>query len=178
MIDYESQIVTIIKEIRKLANQAYSQGCNDGKTVESEFHIKNEYQRGYDEAKVEFYNNRYQEGLDDAWIIARKIICGGIGDYTKEQLREIFGNGNQYAILKHFTIFDVIKKIKEYENKCENECENTSDNPMGCGECYECQIEKPIKCEILQNECIYTKDKKVLCTKCPVFNAFWKGRGE
>ena len=174
MKDYGNYVALILntakKEVVNLANEAYKTGYNDCNS--------NRYIQGYEEAKSEFYDNRYQQGLDDAWIIARKIICGGIGDYTKEQLREIFGNGNQYAILKHFTIFDVIKKIKEYENKCENECENTSDNPMGCGECYECQIEKPIKCEILQNECIYTKDTKVMCSKCPVFNAYWKGRGE
>ena len=31
------------------------------------------YIQGYEEAKAEFYENRYQEGLQDAWELAQKI---------------------------------------------------------------------------------------------------------
>ena len=215
MKDYGNHVAMILntakKEVVNLANEAYKTGYNDCNS--------NRYIQGYEEAKSEFYDNRYQQGLDDAWIMARKIVCDGVGDYTSEQRREIFGNGSAFAVLKHFTVFDAKKKIEDYEEikAAQEAAKIIEDEKKSCYECkyyseaYEsCNYngvkhcvhdeekqvneleeiiadlearhkdENPdnIKCEIIQNDCIYTKDTKVMCSKCPVFNAYWKGRGE
>ena len=118
MKDYGNHVALILntakKEVVNLANEAYKAGYQDraGDLDKAE---DDGYKLGYAEARAEFYDNRYQAGLFDAWIMARKIVCDGVGDYTSKQRREIFGNGSAFAVLKHFTVFDAKKKIEDYE---------------------------------------------------------------
>lgn len=61
----------------------------------------------------------YEDGLNDAWEVARKIVClASDGGYSVSELMKIFGSDNIASdkILKHNTAAEVIAKIEEYEN--------------------------------------------------------------
>lgn len=62
----------------------------------------------------------YEDGLNEAWEVARKIACLPMHDgYKTGELEEIFGISCESEIFKRNTAAEVIAKIKEYENRIE-----------------------------------------------------------
>lgn len=60
----------------------------------------------------------YDKGLADAWEAARKITCEvKYGGFTREEIREIFGETYASDIMVKFTASEAIAKIKEYEEQ-------------------------------------------------------------
>lgn len=59
----------------------------------------------------------YEDGLNDAWKAARKILCES--GYNFEKLEDIFGFHTLDGILNIFTASEAIAKIEEYENRIE-----------------------------------------------------------
>ena len=61
----------------------------------------------------------YNKGLDDAWVLARKI--GGstdFGGYDCAQMGEIFGSANSCRIFDKYTSCqEALAKVQEYEKK-------------------------------------------------------------
>ena len=87
------------------------------------------YEKGYDKGledginKVNTYDadlkaEAYNKGLEDAWNITRKIYyCESDGGYSYDELDKIFGTKSCQRILKSFTAFEVMEKVKAYEEK-------------------------------------------------------------
>lgn len=60
----------------------------------------------------------YESGLKDAWEATRKICCTPTdGGFTVDKLKKIFGTGVLCHVVKKFEVEEVVKKIKEYEEK-------------------------------------------------------------
>ena len=70
------------------------------------------YEQGYQEAKTEFYENRYQEGLQDAWELIGKII-----NMSLSRRKEILGDYTYYDIIQKNTASESLEKIKAYEQE-------------------------------------------------------------
>lgn len=65
-------------------------------------------------------NKTYEDGLNEAWEAAIKIVClPSAGGYSASELMDIFGelDISSEHLLKHNTCAEVIAKIKEYENR-------------------------------------------------------------
>lgn len=59
-----------------------------------------------------------QEGAEEAWEIARKIVLPlNKREYTKDELREIFVEDSFYEILWHNTFSEVRAKIEKWEKR-------------------------------------------------------------
>lgn len=72
------------------------------------------YEQGYQEAKTEFYENRYQEGLQDAWEMTLKVI-----DMSLSQRKAILGDYSFYDSIQKNTASEALEKIKAYEQRIE-----------------------------------------------------------
>lgn len=60
------------------------------------------------------------EGLNDAWELARKItLSTSDGGYSCEELENIFGYRSPASIFKAFTPQEALAKVKEYEERNE-----------------------------------------------------------
>ena len=72
--------------------------------------IRADYQKQVDEA--------YQQGLDDAWEAARKIVLdpNEVGT-SYPDLFAMFGNRSIQSVFRNYTASQVIVKLKAYEDK-------------------------------------------------------------
>lgn len=90
-------------DVEAIRDEAYDKGLNDGWT-----NVHNECEAAY------------QNGLYNAWDVARKIMLseadGGIQWKLKEQW---FGKFTIYDIFKDVPAMDVIEKIRQYEQEKE-----------------------------------------------------------
>ena len=87
------------------------------KEIEQQIHelAKKMYQAGYADGN-NTKGEAYQEGLNDAWECARKLICDC--NYPNNHLRMAVVKGN--TLVKFFTettASEAIQKIKDYEEK-------------------------------------------------------------
>lgn len=80
---------------------------------------KEAYQKGYETGYEDGYNEpgknqqeAYQRGLADAWDAARKIVIGDINF-----IGSAFGSGTRSGIIRDLTASEVIKVLKDYEQK-------------------------------------------------------------
>lgn len=58
-------------------------------------------------------NKTYEDGLNEAWEAAKKIVC--TDGYRWRELGEIFGTHTMHSIFNSYTASEVIDKIKNYE---------------------------------------------------------------
>ena len=66
---------------------------------------------------LEQNDDRYRDGLNDAWECAKKIVCT---DSCDRKMNNIFDDDFYYAktnILNKYSASEAISKIKEYEEK-------------------------------------------------------------
>ena len=69
------------------------------------------------ETVSEILTEKYEQGLNDAWELARKIIVNPVdGGYSISELRDIFGKGIT-NIVCGLTAKEAILKVEDYENK-------------------------------------------------------------
>ena len=109
-------------------NQGYEDGLKDGKESVQ-----------IDESTA------YKAGLEAAWELARKLYNLGFNDTRKE----IFGEkyGLPIDIIKHFSVDEVMTKIKDIPIRC--------------------------RCEILHDKCPYYGKK---CQDCNLYTAFHEAK--
>lgn len=95
-------------DLDAVRNEAYEKGVQDTK------------QYWVDAPRSCAYKLGYENGLNDAWDAARKIVLsredGGLFNY--ESRKAVLGCGN-YMALKKFLAQEVIEKIRQYEQKQE-----------------------------------------------------------
>jgi hypothetical protein len=101
----EEQINVFLCNVRESVKAAYlrgyKNGLNDGNINDGTF-----------AAKVkEAYNN----GLNDAWECAKKIVTDTGLKYT--ELEEIFGCTSMNSLLTRFSASEAVARIKEYEGR-------------------------------------------------------------
>ena len=58
----------------------------------------------------------YEDGLNEAWDLARKLTHPSYGGYSEKELKNIFGTGSSDYILTSMTSEEVKEKIQHYEN--------------------------------------------------------------
>ena len=90
-------------------------GTEDGKQ-HIDFHevVKAPY-KGSDPEAIK--QEAYEKGLSDAWDAARKIYLDvNKGGLSVNALTIIFGNKSTNQILKELSVFEAIKKIRQYEH--------------------------------------------------------------
>lgn len=99
----------------KVYKQGYEDGIGDGaKSVKS-----------WDKAC-------YEQGLNDAWEAARKLIHPRYGGYYDDTKLEIFDYRNSDDVLTMLSASEVIAKIKEYEEKqTKKSCHNCGKTSCG-----------------------------------------------
>lgn len=84
------------------------QGLSKLKRVPELEQIEKE-RKEWEEARQQAYEN----GLHDAWGIAKKIEC--TGGYDSDELHEIFGTDGIESIFMRYTANEVLEKVKAYE---------------------------------------------------------------
>lgn len=63
----------------------------------------------------EMISKTYEDGLNDAWELARKIrLDVSVGGYTLSELKEIF-DMSEYDVIKTFTPQEALARIEAYE---------------------------------------------------------------
>lgn len=63
-------------------------------------------------------DDTYNEGLNDAWELAKKIVLSdGDGGYSCEELENIFGYRSPASVFKVFAPQEVFAKVKAYEEE-------------------------------------------------------------
>lgn len=67
--------------------------------------VSDALQHGYDEG--------YQDGLNDCWECARKLMLRSNLSYA--DIYKIFGNGSEHFVLRTFSPSEAITRIKKYE---------------------------------------------------------------
>jgi hypothetical protein len=80
------------------------------------------YECGYEEGRKnrcieeEFQNtNKYEDGLNDAWEAAKKIVC--TDGYNWTELENMFNSRTLSKIFNTCTASEAIEKVKEYEER-------------------------------------------------------------
>lgn len=80
------------------------------------------YECGYEEGRKnrcieeEFQNtNKYEDGLNDAWEAAKKIVC--TDGYNWTELENMFNSRTLSKIFNTCTASEAIEKVKEYEEE-------------------------------------------------------------
>ena len=63
--------------------------------------------------------NAYDEGAEEAWDCARRIVCNHTG-LTILELNDIFGTSCTAEIFKTFTAEEAIRRIKAFDKAQEN----------------------------------------------------------
>ena len=87
--------------------------------------FENGYDQGYEDGQNAMIHDHevaekkaYEDGMNVAWEVARKLVHPRLGGYTEEQKQRIFGEYvSSDSILRNFTASEAIAKIKEYEDK-------------------------------------------------------------
>lgn len=132
--------------------------------------FENGYDQGYADGKAdtpftdteEAEKRAYEDGMNAAWEVARKLVHPRLGGYTEEQKQRIFGEYvSSDSILQNYTASEAIAKIKEYEDKQKcKECKRAKD-PIFYGYCVgECDYEKQTEDEIKVGYEVYNLDRE------------------
>lgn len=106
MKDTMTNIIDEIKQIQSILDSTYNRGYDKGynnRKIEEEFEEK---------------SNNYEQGLNDAWELTRKLIISDYdGAYSAKDMRDIWEHGGFLSILKDFTAQQALEKLKKYEEQ-------------------------------------------------------------
>jgi hypothetical protein len=87
--------------------------------------IEQAYQRGYkagQENALTVDSNKFREqGRNEAWEAARKIVLSEVGGLSGRDLSEIFDATSYLRVLGQYSATEAIKKIKTYEEQKKQE---------------------------------------------------------
>lgn len=91
-------------DLDAIRDEAYEKGAQDTK------------QHWVDAPRTCAYKLGYENGLNDAWEAARKVVALSTVDR-----RKVFGSEYMYSILENHTASEAIEKIRQYEQEKEKE---------------------------------------------------------
>ena len=123
MMDEEiRQAVSEVREMKqmcgninmKLINIVTQRGQDWKKKLEAE------YQRGLHEGNDIGYKDGVNDGRNEAWEAARKIVLSpDEGGTSLPDLFAMFGNGSMQSVFRNYSASEAIAKLKAYEEKQE-----------------------------------------------------------
>ena len=83
--------------------------------------IDEAYQKGFEAGQHEATTLEYQQGLDDAWECAKRIVLIKTNEnspyFTVDELIEIFGYSSLQSVLDTYSASEAIEKVKAYEKQ-------------------------------------------------------------
>ena len=138
------------------------------------------YDKGYEDGTENYKIDEtaaYQQGVNDAWDCAKKLMLAS-NDYDGAlkgtEIKSIFGTG-VYNVFKYTTPSEAIIKIRRYENKqrCDN-CRYPFENPL-CGvrnqHCDRWQSEQEPKTGHWFIDERPESNREIICSNCeqPIF---------
>lgn len=85
--------------------------------------VSSQYQQGYNEAKTEFFNNRYQEGLKKAWEIIQRLnnlYPGNLTDMGFKVPKNSFSSVSLYTVIRDYSIIEVMNMLEKYDERNSN----------------------------------------------------------
>lgn len=69
-----------------------------------------------DESNIFSISKTYEDGLNDAWELARKLVLvQDDGGYAISEIRNIFGTSNECKILRELSVQEAFEKLEAYE---------------------------------------------------------------
>jgi hypothetical protein len=102
----------------KALEEAYQKGVHDG-SIDVKERVDGAYQKGFEAGQHEATTLEYQQGLNDAWECARRLVwetslneAEHMGFIAKEESAEI---------LRDYTVTDAMKAVELYDKKLEAE---------------------------------------------------------
>ena len=98
--------------------------------------IETAYDAGYAQAEVDNeikIKQAYQQGLDDAWATARKLMRG----LKYDERNEIFCCTDQATIICLYSASEIMTRIKEYEEQHNDKCSTCKRKGNNCPFFYE-----------------------------------------
>lgn len=118
-IPYTQVARRITSDIDYIMEEAYLQGKEQGfcdGSIDVKKRVEEAYHKGFEVGQHEATTLEYQQGLDDAWVAAKKICTNWmISDQT---LAEIFGQCKDIDTIMHEnTAQEAINKLKAYEEQ-------------------------------------------------------------
>lgn len=91
------------------------------KEIEQQIHefAEKMYQAGYaDGNNTNLIDEAYQEGLNDAWECAKKLVLMPYDSgFDNKTVKGIFGTTHCYSIFENMPVSTVVAKIKDYEKQ-------------------------------------------------------------
>lgn len=106
-MNYKEEIINAFVGVCKRARkEGYAEGLKRGEDIE---------QANAAETKKEVARLNYEQGLNDAWECARKIIQEEPFGLTTGELEQIFDTHSIATVIERNTASEAIAKIKEYE---------------------------------------------------------------
>lgn len=136
-INYKEVMIRMKMDVDYIAEEAYQRGLEEGKKafdlLESE--RNSEYQRGLNEGNDIGYKDGVNDGRNEAWEAARKIVLSpDEGGTSLPDLFAMFGNGSMQSVFRKYSASEAIEKMKAYEEKQKaNEEINVGDEVMVYG---------------------------------------------
>ena len=90
--------------------------------------IEEAYQKGFEAGQHEATTLEYQQGLDDAWECARKLVTNWYADAD-----DVFEDKSFVEFLNAYTASEAIAKLKAYEDKQSDRIEVGDEVIAPCG---------------------------------------------
>lgn len=101
-------------------DEAYQKGVHDG-SLDVKQRVDGAYQKGFEVGSHEATTLEYQQGLNDAWECAKRIVLTKTDEnspyFTVDELIEIFGYCTSQNVLCTYSASEAIEKVKAYEEQ-------------------------------------------------------------
>lgn len=79
------------------------------------------YQKGFEAGSHEATTLEYEQGLNDAWEMAKRIVLtktdANCPYFTIVELEKIFGCSSSYSVFDTYSVSDAIEKVKAHEQQ-------------------------------------------------------------
>jgi hypothetical protein len=83
--------------------------------------IEEAYQKGFEAGQHEATTLEYQQGLDDAWEMAKRIVLtktdANCNYFTAAELEKIFGYFTSQSVFDTYSASEAIEKVKAHEQR-------------------------------------------------------------
>lgn len=83
--------------------------------------LEETYQKGFEAGSHEATTLEYQQGLNDAWECAKRIVLiktdVNCPYFTVDELKKIFGYSTSQNVLRTYSVTEAIEKVKAYEEQ-------------------------------------------------------------
>lgn len=103
VVDFDGLVLKTMEPIEQALEEAYQRGIHNGS-----LDVK------------ERVGCAYQNGLDDAWKLAQKVVLNKTSDgdgFSSNELNEIFGYSSPQTVFGIYSATEAVSKLREHEVK-------------------------------------------------------------